>query len=113
MKLSGPDIFTLHNRELSRVLIELPHILWFDQRKRDAAGASDPLGLHLALWYKILKSLLFLKKKKQKDFYSVALGGRGCTAFRPKLTKVFCFFSSEKKTLSAFLGNLAPIGMGG
>jgi len=49
------------------------------------------------------KNLLFLKKKKQKDFYPHGSGARGSTEFRAELTKVFCFFSSEKKVFSKFL----------
>jgi len=41
------------------------------------------------------KDLLFLKKKKQKDFYP-----RGCGVCSAAIeSKVFCFFSSEKKNL--------------
>jgi len=48
------------------------------------------------------KNLLFLKKKKQKDFYHARFGAFGCTEPRPKHTKVFCSFSSEKETLTYF-----------
>jgi hypothetical protein len=49
---------------------------------------------------KARKNLLFLKRKKQKDFYLfrvapvLTFGARCCG----QQLKVFCFFSSEKKT---------------
>ena len=44
------------------------------------------------------KNLLFLKKKKQKDFYSFALViGVGCLA---KRIKIFWFFFSKKNILT-------------
>jgi len=42
---------------------------------------------------KAKKNLLFLKKKKQKDFWYAGFGALGCTESRTKRTKVFCFFS--------------------
>jgi len=38
------------------------------------------------------KNLLFLKKKKQKDFYHAGFGAHGNTELHTKHTKVFCFF---------------------
>jgi hypothetical protein len=62
------------------------------------------------------KILLFLKKKKQKDFYQfgrVAQFRRWGLGHVRKLIKVFCFFFSKKK---AFLpnrpGNYAASGYG-
>jgi hypothetical protein len=52
------------------------------------------------------KCLLFLKKKKQKDFNFCAGRSRVGHGHAPgtsnKRIKVFCFFSSEKKTLLPF-----------
>jgi len=42
----------------------------------------------------------FSEEKEAKDFCNVGTGARGCTESRTKHTKVFCFFSSEKKILS-------------
>jgi hypothetical protein len=44
------------------------------------------------------KSLLFLKKKKQKDFYSLMPWQAVAGSDGVKGTKVFCFFFSKKKT---------------
>ncbi|HTZ70203.1 MAG TPA: hypothetical protein VMB71_06085 [Acetobacteraceae bacterium] len=41
------------------------------------------------------KNLLFLKKKKQKDFYLFARSPQRA----PERAKVFCFFFSKKKNL--------------
>jgi len=51
---------------------------------------------------KARKNLLFLKKKKQKDFCTVGFVALGCPEFRPKRTKVFGFDSSEKKSPPLF-----------
>jgi hypothetical protein len=48
------------------------------------------------------KNLLFLKKKKQKDFYSFAL--RAVVSSGSKVGKVFWFFFSKKNMLPS----LAP-----
>jgi hypothetical protein len=50
------------------------------------------------------KVLLFLKKKKQKDFASLAraLGGRRAR----KLTKVFCFFFPKKQAFPCLISCL-------
>jgi len=45
------------------------------------------------------KNLLFLKKKKQKDFRYAGFEARGGSGLHTNRTKVFCFFSSEKKSL--------------
>jgi len=45
-----------------------------------------------------MKTLLFLKKKKQKDFYPRSFGA--CSTAID--SKAFCFFSSEKKTFPYF-----------
>jgi len=47
------------------------------------------------------KSLLFLKKKKQKDFYMLGTGRAAATHSKPNLIKVFfaSFFFRKKKTL--------------
>jgi len=58
------------------------------------------------------KSLLFLKKKKQKDFYLCACGKLRSMALqlgRGGKIKVFCFFSSEKKGFLSVLPSAAQV----
>jgi hypothetical protein len=48
------------------------------------------------------EALLFLKKKKQKDFYQLG-HGRWCRQSpRPSITKIFCALFFKKAPLAAF-----------
>jgi hypothetical protein len=60
--------------------------------------------VHSGVWHpadgqsKEGKNLLFLRKKKQKDF--LPFGSQRLAPPRTKVAKVFCFFFSKKKSLS-------------
>jgi hypothetical protein len=49
----------------------------------------------------VRKSLLFLKKKKQKDFYSMAARSRLMGQAASALQKSFCFFFFRKRRILA------------
>jgi hypothetical protein len=65
--------------------------------KRLAGGAATRMSETRSATWKAKQALLFLKKKKQKDFGS--LKHLALTVTNPAGAQVFCFFFSKKKRL--------------